>query len=94
MSKQEYRVYWWIQIFPNGYGKDSNLKNIQLKWTITAESEDDAIDQVRENADIIGDDFIDYPDDDYLDSHPDIEIVWTEDQSAELVLDLTKEEHA
>jgi hypothetical protein len=90
MSKQEFKVYWWIQIFPYGYGKDSELKNIELSWTIEADDEDDAMDLVREDADIIGDDFVGYPDEDYIDSHPDIEIVWTGDMSAELVLDLTK----
>ena len=93
MSEKEYRVYWWVQIFPNGYDKDSELKNLELSWTIKADDEDDAMDQVREDNDIIGDDFIGYPDEDYIDSHPNIEIVWTEDMSAEPVLDLTKDEN-
>jgi hypothetical protein len=92
MSKQDYKVFWWIQIFPYGYAKDSELKNIEFSGVISAENEDDAMDQVREDNEIIGDDFIGYPDPDYVDSHPDIEIVWTEDMSAEPVLDLTKDE--
>jgi hypothetical protein len=92
MSKQDYKVFWWIQIFPYGYDKDSELRNIQFSGVVSAESEDDAMEQIREDDEIIGFDFIDYPDGDYIDSHPDIEIVWTEDMSAEPVLDLTKDE--
>jgi len=92
MSKQDYKVFWWIQIYPYGYEKDSELRNIEFSGVISADNEDDAMDQVREDNDIIGDDFIGYPEPDYIDSHPDIEIVWTEDMSAEPVLDLTKDE--
>jgi hypothetical protein len=92
MSKQDYKVFWWIQIYPYGYEKDSELRNIEFSGVISAENEDDAMDQVREDNEIIGDDFIGYPDEDYIDSHPDIEIVWTGDMSAELVLDLTKQD--
>jgi len=92
MSKQDYKVFWWIQIYPYGYEKDSELRNIEFSGVISAENEDDAMDQVREDNEIIGDDFIGYPDEDYIDSHPDIEIVWTGDMSAEPVLDLTKDE--
>lgn len=92
MSKQDYKVFWWIQIYPYGYKKDSELRNIEFSGVISAENEDDAMDQVREDNEIIGDDFIGYPDEDYIDSHPDIEIVWTGDMSAELVLDLTKQD--
>jgi hypothetical protein len=91
MSKQDYKVFWWIEIYPYGYDRDCELRNIELMGVVTAESEDDAMDQVREDNEIIGDDFIGYPEPDYVDSHPDIEIVWTGDMSAELVLDLTRE---
>jgi len=90
MSKTDYKVFWWIQIFPNGYGQESELRNVEFRGLVSAVDEDDAMDQVREDADIIGTDFIGYPDDEFRDSHPDIEIVWTSDLSAEPVLDLTK----
>jgi len=92
MEKKEYRVYWWIEIYPFGYDRDCELRNIELMGTVFAEDEDDAMDQVREDNEIIGHDFTGYPDQDYIDSHDDIEIVWTGDMSAELVLDLTKQD--
>jgi len=90
MSKQEFKVFWEIDIYPDGYDGKSERKTIELSWTITADDEEDAMDQVREDNEIIGVDFIGYPDDDYIDSHPDIEIVWTDEMSTELVIDLTK----
>lgn len=95
MSKQEeYKVYWWIQIYPFGYDRDCELRCVELMGSVFADSYDDALDQVREDGEIIGDDFIGYPEPDYIDSHPDIEIVWTEDMQAEVVMDLTREDHA
>ena len=92
-KKDEYKIYWWIQIYPFGYERDSELRCLELNWTIKAKSYEKAIRKVTENYDIIGDDFIGYPDPDFVDSHPDIEIVWTEDIHAHKVLDLTEDEH-
>ena len=40
MEKKEYRVSWWIEIYPFGYDRDCELRNIELMGTVLAEDEE------------------------------------------------------
>jgi hypothetical protein len=85
LLKKNYRVYQWVEIYPDGYDGKCEMKKLEFSAPIKARSFHEAIEIVKFDEEIIGDDFIGYPDDNYLDSHPEIEIVWTDKVSAELV---------